>query len=177
VFLIATVTAIEDHSRSFDYLGVEAGGGIEGGYKLLEKVPELSIGARVGAYGRDNRSDVPEEYRDIVKPTETRGSLYPPSYQQATLVVRIARGDFFERARQELVAFPRYDCELDGGFLTGFGVQGARPAAAGAARCAVSVRMPTNGYLSATGEYIKGVTGLAQADNAHVGLTFTQFIR
>ena len=177
VFLIGSAVAIEDHTRSFDYLGVEAGGGIEAGYKLLEKVPEWSVGVRVGAYGRDNRSDVPSEYRDIVKPTETRASLYPPSYQQAVLVMRIARGDFFERARQELVAFPRYDCEIDGGFLTGLGIRGATPAAAGSVRCALSVRMPTNGYLSATGEYIKGVTGLAQADNAHVGLTFTQFLR
>jgi Flp pilus assembly protein TadD len=177
VFLIGTLVAHEDHTRTFKYLGVEAGGGIEAGYKILEKVPEWSVGGRIGAYGRDNRSDVPVEYRSIVKANESRASLYPPSYQQAMVVMRIARGDFFERARQELVAFPRYDCEVNGGLLFGFGVRGAKPAAAAAVRCALSVRVPSNGYVSMSGEYIKGVTGLAEADNALVGLTFTQLLR
>lgn len=176
-YVIGSVVVLEDHTRSFDYLGVEAGGGVEGGYKLMRRVPEWTLGARVGVYGRDNRSDVPSDFRSIVKPGETRGSLYPPSYQQAMLVMRIARGDFFERSREELVAFPRYDCEVNAGILTGLGIRGAVAAAAGAARCAVGVRMPTGGYLSATAEYIKGVTGLAQADNAHLGLSYTQFLR
>jgi len=39
------------------------------------------------------------------------------------------------------------------------------------------VRVPSHGYVSASGEYIKGVTGLAESDNAVAGLTFTQLLR
>lgn len=177
VFLVGSVIAHEDHTRSFDYLAVEAGGSLEGGYKLLEKEPEWTIGARIGAYGRDNRSDVPGDYRSIVKATESRASLYPPSYQQSVITMRFSRGDLFDRARQELQAFPRYDCEIDAGFLFGFGIARARPAAAFSARCGISVRVASSGYLTTSGEYIKGVTGLAEADNAHVGLSYTQFLR
>ena len=49
--------------------------------------------------------------------------------------------------------------------------------AAFSARCGVSFRVASSGYITTSAEYIKGVTGLAQADNAHVGLSYTQFLR
>jgi tetratricopeptide (TPR) repeat protein len=177
IFLIGNLTVLEDHTRDFDYLGFEAGGGLEAGYKIFQKTPELSIGARAGGYARDNRADVPEAYRSIVRPGEGRASLYSPPYQQGMVVLRISRGDFFERSRQELVSFPRYDCEVDAGYLVGIGIARTRPAPAGAVKCAASIRVPGHGYLSAAGEYIKGVTGLAEADNAAVSVTYTRFLR
>lgn len=174
VVLIGSALAQEDHTRSLKLLAGEVGGSLEASYRILSDAPDWTVGLRGGAYERVNRATIPDEYRTLPRPNEGIDSLLPPSFQNVMFTTHLARGDFFQRARRDRVPFPRYDCELDAGVLFG-SAGGGGPAPAGSARCGGSFRV-AGGFVTAAAEYIKGVAGIAEVDNARLLLSFTQLV-
>lgn len=167
LFVIAEGLVAEDHTRQFEFLGSEVGAEAQLGYRILRQAPDWGVGVQAGAFKRWNINVLPRSLARFVERTTTIDEVLPPSYQIVSVTTQFARGDFFERQKQEGVPFPRYDCDASFGYLIPINET------AGHVRCAVSAAAPGGGYVSAIGNYVFGVVGLKDTQNAEAKVAYT----
>ena len=95
-----------------------------------------------------------------------------------SLVMQIARGDFLTRAKSEEAAFPRYDCDAGIGYQWSSPPSESNPGAspAGHLKCAVSVRVPTGGFVTGLLFYAYGLSGRNASVVSNASLSYTQIL-
>lgn len=155
----------EDMSRKYLHLAWDAVETAEAGVKLTRGEPHVSIGAQGQASQRSNRVDLPSDAEGLILPRVALVRALPPSFQLASAVLHVSRGDFLERYRPDRAPFPRYDCEVAAGVLF------PDTDAAVHLKCGASARMPA-GYASVVAFYNRGVAGVTNNENAELSLSY-----
>lgn len=155
----------EDMTRKYSHLAWDAVETAEAGLKLTRGEPAISVGAQGQASQRANKVDLPSHAMELIEPRVALTRALPPSFQLASAVVHVSRGDFLERYRPDRAPFPRYDCEVAAGLLlpdTDTAVH---------VKCGASARMPA-GFASLVAFYNRGIAGVTNNENAEVSLSY-----
>lgn len=156
----------EDQTRRYEHLAwdvVETG---EAGVKIITREPHVSVGVQGQASQRTTRTGLPGSVSALMPPGFEPVLGFPPSFQLASAIVHVSRGDFLERYRPDRAPFPRYDCEAAFGFLF------PNTDTALHVLCGASIRAP-GGYTSLLAFYNRGLAGVKNNENAEVALSYT----
>jgi Flp pilus assembly protein TadD len=157
----------DDYTRAFRQVGAEAGEEAEVGYKIATHEPEWDIGLQGLAVQRRNVNQLPAAIAGLIPAGADLALYIPPTYELASIVTHLTRGDFWQRYRPDRTAFPSYDCEAAIGILF--------PDLDGAfhVQCSVSV-LVHGGSVSAVTFFNRGVAGISNQTNAEATLSYTQ---
>lgn len=179
-FTALELKGMHDTDRKLGWLGSEVGASIDLGYRILTDKPEWLVGLRGLTHHRLNPDALPGFAAGFaVDPREDKAGLLPPErFHLVSLVMQIARGDFLSRAKTEEAAFPRYDCDGAIGYQWSSPASEVNPGAspAGHVKCAVSVRVPTGGFLTGMLFYAYGLSGKNASIISSGSLTYTQIL-
>ncbi len=179
-FTALEVKGMLDTDRKLAWLGSEVGASLDLGYRLLHDKPEWLVGVRGLTHHRLNPDALPVYAAGFaVDPREDKPGLLPPErFHLVSFVMQISRGDFLARAKSEEAAFPRYDCDGGIGYQWSSPASDLNPGAspAGHLKCAVSLRVPTGGYLTGLVFYAYGLSGRNASVVTNASLTYTQML-